>query len=198
MEENTDNLNDIPGMPSDDEIRDRILATAGPEHWNPYGSEPRDPAALKDLSPEAAKRVLEARLVVGPGPNGNKYQHAIHDQKRLADSLSAEFARLEAQLNEVASYDSSTGKAISAIQSPERRRAMAIRQSQITGELRRIRSESGSIKLERAMADAVKAEKMLFRRKHIQAEAKRLAAQSALNAEIEEMAKGYSKARGSQ
>lgn len=191
-------FDDIPGMPNDDELRDELVKTGSPYHWNPFNGGPRDPDELANLPEEAAKRVLDARSEVGPGPNGNKYQRAIHDRYRRTQELGREYERLDSDLNEVGGYDPGTGEEIPAIQSPQRRRAMRIRMQEIAGEMGRIKGEPGDRKLEKALNEAIKDRKVAFRRQYIQTEAKRRAAQSNLDAEIERAAEGYRKAGGAK
>lgn len=198
MNEDDTILDDIPGMPSDEDLRSEISKTGSPRYWNPFGDAETNTTDLSALAPEAATRVMNARLAAGPGPHGNKYQWAVFERHRKAQELVREYEQLDGGLNEVGGYDPGTGAEIPAIQSPERRRAMNLRMQQITGELARIKGEPGERKLEEALKEAIKARKVAYRRQYVQSEAKRRAAQSALDAEIEKAAEGYRSAGGSQ
>lgn len=192
-----EDFSSIPNMPSPDEIRESLLATGGPEHWNPFGSDEREPVDFGSLDAKTANRVLEARMVAGPGPRGTPWQHAMWQHHKREADLENEHRRILESLDEVGSYDPESGKGIPAIQSPQKRKALGYRLLSISDELSRLRGESGKAKLERQLSEAVEAEQKRIRNAYIQAEAKRRAKQDALEAEIEAAKSGYRKAGGS-
>jgi hypothetical protein len=193
-----DEFSGIPDMPSDDSIRDDLLKTGGIEHWDPFGSGNREPVDFSKLSKDAAERVVEARLVAGPGPRGTPWQHAVHEQwKRQAD-LEKEKRRLLSQLDEVSGYDPQTGKGIPNISNPQRRKTMHYRLLEIVEDIDRIEGEPGQRKLEAEMKKAIHARKVALKRAYIQSAAKRRAAEEETEEAIKRAAEGYRKTQPNQ
>lgn len=188
---------EIPGMPSDDAIRAELRRTGGPAYWKPFGTAEAGngydgrPTDFSTVSPEAKEKILSARLQVGPGPTGTPYQHALWAYHNEQIALEKESAQTLERMT-AATYDRETGEAI-LTSTHDQRQADSYRLSQIEAELERRRGPVGEARLERALTKAVEAEKARYRREYIQAEAKRRAAQSALNDEIEQAAANYRK-----
>lgn len=193
MTETDDEFSGIPDMPSDDDIRAELLRTGSIEHWNPTGSPNREPIDLASLSETARARVVEARVIAGPGPNATPWQRAIHAQYQRMAELEQEQSRILAQLDEVRGYDPETGKPIPMLSSPERRKALSYRLAEIADDKARIEGEPGQRKLEKELAKAVVAEKRRIKHAYMIAEAKRRAAVSEMDAEIDRLADGFRK-----
>ena len=190
---NDDDFASIPGMPSDESIKANLLKTGGPESWNPYGSEKREPTDFSALPEKTAAKVLEARMVSGPGPHANPWQVAVWDQWRREADLEKEQARILADLDEVRGFDPDTGKGIPAIGSEQRRKAMSYRLLEISGERERLAGAPGQMQLQKAMSEAIQNEKARIKREYILSEAKRRAAADAMDEEIAAAAAGYRK-----
>lgn len=184
----------IPGMPDDDTLRDEIVSTGNWTHWNPYGSGEREPFDPKAHPEATVQRVLGARLTSGPGPHANKFQRTVWEQWHRTAELDKEQERILATLDEVDGYDPVTGDGIPAVQSPEKRRAMQYRLAEIADDKARLEGEAGQRALEKALQASIKDRKARLRREYIQAEAKRRAASSTIEDEIERAAAGYRRA----
>jgi hypothetical protein len=107
--------------------------------------------------------------------------------------LETEKEKLLGQLDEARSFDPSTGEAIPMIDIPERRKAIVARIGDIVDEQARIEGEPGRIKLDKKLAEAVIAEKRKIKQAYIVSEAKRRAASSVMDEEIERLASGFRK-----
>lgn len=164
-----------PELPSDDELRDEIVRTATPEHWNPHGDGPRATALdYKALPPDVAAAAIEARLQIGPGRHANPFQLAVFEQHRRDRELSAEAARLTEDLTANRGFDRDTGEPIPLF-SPERRKAIVDRLAAIGSEKARIKGKPGELALEKALEQAIKFERDRRIQEHIQREAERRA-----------------------
>jgi hypothetical protein len=144
------------------------------------------------LSPKEADRLIQARLAAGPGPSGNAYQHAIHEHmKTLAEKERERDAKIE-QITAYSHFDPVTGEGVPKL-SDEQKVKLSYEVSLLEREIALMNSPAGKARIERALQDAVKAVQARHRAAYIDAEAKRRAAQSALEAEIERAASGYRK-----
>lgn len=188
-----DDFDSIPGMPSDESIKANILKSGGLENWNPYGSEKREPTDFSALPEKTAAKVMEARLVSGPGPHANPWQVALWEHHRREADLDKEQKRILSDLEAVRGYDPSTGEGIPAINSEQRRKALNYRLLEISEDRERLAGAPGQMQLEKAMADAIHREKVRLKREYIQMEAKRRASAAAMDEEIENAASGYRK-----
>lgn len=185
-----------PALPSDDEIRDEIVRTAGPEYWDPHGNGPRaEPIDYKALPPEMAERALAARLEIGPGPKANPFQLAIFEQHRRDRELAAEAARLTEDLTANRGFDPTTGEPIPLF-SESRRKAIVDRLAVIGADQERMRAAPGHRSLEGALARAVEAEKARRRQEHINREAERRAEAQEIEEAIAHRAALLRKSRG--
>lgn len=184
---------EIPGAPSADAIRAELVRTGGPEYWRPNGVPDGTATDFAALDPEAAQKVLSARMAQGPGPHGNAYQHGLHEHHQRIIELEKEQARLIEQATAIREYDPTTGEGVS-MASPQRQKAIIDRLSVINDSLARAHGEPGQMALERKLDEAAKAEKERYRSAFVQAEAKKRAAAAALEADIARAAAGYAKA----
>lgn len=188
---------EIPNAPSDDEIRAELRRTSSPLFWKPFGTVEEgngfngQPTDFSGLSPEAREKVLNARLRAGPGPTGTPYQHALWNWHKEQAALEKERDTIMARMTDV-TYDPITGEGISKA-SADQMRTDSYRLSQVQAELERRQGPAGEIALERALTKAVAEQKARLRREYIQTEAKRRAAQSTLEEEIERAAASYRK-----
>jgi hypothetical protein len=178
-------------MPSAESIRAKLLKTGGPEHWRPHG-EPDGTATDFASLGEAGKRVLEARLQLGPGPKGTEWQHALWEYNQKFAELDKEQTWIEQQLDEVKGYDPATGKGIPAI-NEDKRKALYARLTNIVDERVRLEGEPGQRALDKKLDEAVRAEQRRLKRSYMMAEAKRRAAEKATEDEIERLAANYAK-----
>ena len=193
---NTPDDNDfdhIPDMPSAESVREKLVATMGPEHWNPFGAGERPPVNFGDLPEKTAQNLLKARMEAGPGPNGSKAQHALWEHWKKEAKLESERSRIHNDLDAVNGYDPVTGKGIPAIQSPQKRKAMHYRLLTIEEDLERHLGEPGKKRLEKAIDAAVHAERVSIKQNYMLAEAKRRAKAEADEAEINRLKDGFSK-----
>lgn len=182
----------IPGMPSEDALRDEIVRTVGPEHWRPNGDGPA--LDLSALSEADRSKVLGARMLIGPGPNANAFQRKAFEQHSRLMDLEKEEARLMDDMLGNRGFDPVTGEPIPLL-SPARSEAVVHRLSAIADERRRLNGEPGRIAIEKALDEAVAKARERHRREYINAEAKRLAEARAMQDEIERLAEGYRKTR---
>lgn len=183
---------EIPGMPSDDEIRAELWRTGDVPYWRPTGTFDGTATDFSAMPPGVADKVIQARLQLGPGDTGTPWQIALFDHQRRIINLEKEQARITDELTAVSSFDPATGEGISAA-SPNRQKALTNRLSEVGDELRRLHGEPGRLKLQKALDEAVKVQKARYRREYVQAEAKRRAAADTLEGEIERAAAGYRK-----
>lgn len=193
MTDNEDEFAGIPDMPSDESLKAEIIKTGGPENWNPYGSKKREPTDFSALPEKTAERVVEARMVSGPGPHANPWQVALWEHHKREADLDKEQRRILSDLDAVRGYDPSTGEGIPAITSEQRRKALHYRLLEISEDRERLAGAPGQMRLEKAMADAIRKAKIGIKRKYVQAEAKRRVAAAAMEEEIENAARGYRK-----
>jgi hypothetical protein len=187
----TENFDAIPGMPSAESIRTELLKTGDPQYWRPHG-EPDGTATDFASLGEAGKRVLEARLQLGPGQKGTEWQHALWEHNYKLAELDKEQARIEQELDAVKGYDPVTGKGIPAI-STERKRSLWHALAQIVDERVRLEGEPGRDALNKKLDEAVKARQLQFKRQYILSEAKRRAAANAMDEEIDRLAANFAK-----
>jgi hypothetical protein len=178
-------------MPSAERIRAELLKTGDPQYWRPHG-EPDGTATDFASLGEAGKRVLEARLQLGPGPRGTEWQKALWEHNRQLAELDKEQARIEQELDAVKGYDPETGKGIPAI-STDRRRSLYHALANVVDERVRLEGEPGRDALDRKLDEAVKARRLQFKRQYILSEAKRRAAAKAMDDEIDRLAANYAK-----
>mgnify|MGYP001765446629 CR=1 FL=1 len=190
-----DDYEQIPGMPGDEAIRAELVRTGGPAYWRPFGTAEEGngyngrETDFSTVTEEAKAKILSTRLRVGPGPTGTPYQHALWEHHNRQIALEKEAAEILERMTAVI-YDPVTGEGISKAPT-DQVQADSHRLSQIRAELERHRGAAGELKLERALAKAVEAEKARYRHEYVLAEAKRRAAQSSLDEEIERRAAGY-------
>lgn len=183
---------EVAGAPSANEIRANILRTADIQFWRPFSEQDGTATDLAGLSPGEANRLLQARLTAGPGPSGNAYQHAIHEHmKTLAEKERERDAKIE-QIVAYKGYDPATGEGVPSL-NEEQKVKLSHEVSLLDREITLMNSPAGKARIERALQEAIKAVQTRHRAAYIDAEAKRRAAQSALDAEIERAADGYRK-----
>jgi hypothetical protein len=187
----TENFDSIPNMPSAATIRAELLKTGGPEYWRPHGQPDGTATDFASLG-EAGKRVIEARMQLGPGPRGTEWQHALWEHNHQLAELDKEQARIEQALDEVKGFDPETGKGIPAI-NPDRRKALYHALAQVVDERVRLEGEPGRDALDKKLDAAVKARQRQIKREYMLSEAKRRAAAKAMDDEIERLAANYAK-----
>ncbi|MFC4294101.1 hypothetical protein ACFO0A_03400 [Novosphingobium tardum] len=186
-----DEYADIPGMPSDSDIRAELVRTSGPAFWRPTGS---PDGTATDFTGELGQKVLAARHALGPGPNGTDVQYAVWEHEQAKEALDAEARRIMSALTEVRSYDPVTGEAIS-MASPTKVKALVDRLAVVQEDKARLEGEPGRLALEKKVDEAVRNTKALFRNQYIADQAKRLAAKIAMDEEIARQAAAYGKSR---
>jgi len=183
---------EVPGAPTADQIRAEIVRTADPRFWRPFSEQDGTATDLTRLTPSEAARVIAARHTAGPGPSGNAYQHALHEHMKALGAKEKERDRLFEELTAVTGYDPQTGEGRDKL-SQDQKTQLTYRLSQVQSEIARLDDPTKSGRVNRALEEAVKVQQARYRSEYIEAEAKRRAAQSAVDAEIERRAAGYRK-----
>jgi hypothetical protein len=184
---------DLPGMPSDDEIRREIRSR---DIINmPTLEKPRSNLDRSDLSPTALARLEEAKLELGPGKHADAYDIALHDQFRMVRDHINVLKRLEREHDQVDGYDPASGEPIYSF-SEKRRAAMREEAAQRREDIERIQGPLGLRKLEEAREQAIEQAKAAFRRQHVKREAERLVEQITLDEQIKERVHLLLKSRG--
>ncbi|MDF7775802.1 hypothetical protein P1X14_11140 [Sphingomonas sp. AOB5] len=178
----------VPGMPSDDEIRKSLVASADVLMFPTHNSPPRQrPFDLSGYSAETRDKIIASRLRVGPGEHANHYQRAVHNQFMKHYELRREADRLTDDLTANAGFDPVTGDPI-FLYSPERRKGIVDELARIADELKRIEGNPGRENLAKELEIAVVKEKAAYQRRYIEAEAQRRAQTNAMEDRIQRRA----------
>lgn len=184
----------IEGEPSKDELRRTILS-------RDIISMPTGISERRDLDEAAMtetqrSRLYEAKILRGPGAQANEFERAVHQQHATVFQNNAQMKKLIAQHDEVRSFDSMTGEPVYQF-SDERRKAMRIEVSNLTRTNELIASPAGQIKLEAALEKAVAQEQRIWRLRHVEAAAQRLATKMSLDDAIRARAESIRKTKPS-
>lgn len=166
-------------IPSESEIVRRVQATSDFTWWpgvdelgrpNPQREAPVD---LSGATEAERERFLEARILRGPGPNANALQREVHKVLSEKKELDREITRLKTELEETRTDPVSGQRLILAPDAPERHR---LEEALRNASSRRKELDGGpyvTARFDRALEQAVAAERERYEIDEIEAEARR-------------------------